>query len=53
MNIDNLEAYLDQADALIIGSHFKQDGDWQKTVDYERCARFMEKVHSWRGAQKQ
>jgi uncharacterized protein len=48
VDIDNLEAYLSRADALIIGSHFKVAGAWQNTVDYERCARFMEKVRTWR-----
>lgn len=50
VDIDNLEAYLARADALIIGSHFKQAGAWQNTVDYDRCARFMDKVRHWRAA---
>ncbi|MEZ0368976.1 MAG: BtpA/SgcQ family protein [Candidatus Sericytochromatia bacterium] len=48
--LDNLEAYLSRADALIIGSYFKVKGAWQNTVDYERCARFMESVKAWRDA---
>lgn len=48
VGLDNLEAYLQRADALIIGSHFKAQGAWQNRVDVERCARFMEKVQAWR-----
>lgn len=48
VDLNNLEAYLTRADALIIGSHFKVAGQWQNPVDYDRCARFMQSVQQWR-----
>lgn len=44
VSLDNVADYL-LADALIIGSYFKEDGQWQNPVSYERSARFMERVH--------
>ena len=44
VTIDNVDAYLAVADALIVGSWFKQDGRWDRPVDARRAARFMEKV---------
>ncbi|XP_036440411.1 uncharacterized protein F13E9.13, mitochondrial [Colossoma macropomum] len=44
---DNVEHYLD-ANALIIGSHFKKDGRWENDVDPDRVKRFMEKMHQLR-----
>jgi membrane complex biogenesis BtpA family protein len=48
ITIDNFNEYLDVADALIVGSWFKYEGRWDKTVDYERASRFMEKVRNMR-----
>jgi len=45
---ENVELYLPLADALIVGSHFKKDGFWANTVDYDRTAAFMEKVTALR-----
>ncbi|KAI5701343.1 hypothetical protein M8J76_017141 [Diaphorina citri] len=42
---DNVEHYM-TADALIIGSHFKQGGRWQNPVDKEKVYKFMEKVNN-------
>ncbi|KAI4898635.1 hypothetical protein NFI96_025999 [Prochilodus magdalenae] len=44
---DNVEHYLD-ANALIIGSHFKKDGRWENNVDPDRVKRFMEKMRQLR-----
>lgn len=44
ITIENVENYLDTADGLIIGSHFKKEGRWHNAVDPERVRRFMEKV---------
>ncbi|XP_066511238.1 uncharacterized protein F13E9.13, mitochondrial [Hoplias malabaricus] len=44
---DNVENYVD-ANALIIGSHFKKDGRWENGVDPDRVQRFMEKIHELR-----
>ncbi|XP_019868826.1 uncharacterized protein F13E9.13, mitochondrial isoform X2 [Aethina tumida] len=43
VTIDNLSDYL-VADALIIGSHFKQNGDWMNVLDGERINNFMNKI---------
>ncbi len=39
---DNIGCYLD-ANGMIIGSHFKEDGHWANAVDPERVKRFMGK----------
>ncbi|KAI5630240.1 hypothetical protein C0J50_10315 [Silurus asotus] len=44
---NNVEDYL-QANALIIGSHFKTSGRWENSVDPDRVKRFMEKIHKLR-----
>lgn len=44
---ENVEDYL-QADALIVGSHFKSGGRWENGVDPVRVKRFMEKVQKLR-----
>jgi len=44
VTIDNVDAYLELADALIIGSHFKYDGRWENEVEAERVQKFMQKV---------
>lgn len=44
---DNVEDYL-EANAMIIGSHFKKDGHWANTVDMERVKRFMKKIQELR-----
>ncbi|XP_058237351.1 uncharacterized protein F13E9.13, mitochondrial [Hemibagrus wyckioides] len=44
---ENMEDYL-QADALIVGSHFKSGGRWENGVDPVRVKRFMEKVQKLR-----
>ena len=43
VTVDNLEDYT-SADALIIGSHFKTDGQWYNDVDRSRVAKFMERI---------
>lgn len=44
---ENVEDYL-QADALIVGSHFKSGGRWENGVDPVRVKGFMEKVQKLR-----
>ncbi|XP_062405723.1 uncharacterized protein F13E9.13, mitochondrial [Sardina pilchardus] len=44
---DNVQHYLD-ANAMIIGSHFKRGGYWANAVDPERVKRFMGKVNELR-----
>ncbi|KAK2819967.1 hypothetical protein Q7C36_021613 [Tachysurus vachellii] len=44
---ENVDDYL-QADALIVGSHFKNGGRWENSVDPVRVKSFMEKIHKLR-----
>ncbi|MCK5686489.1 BtpA/SgcQ family protein [bacterium] len=48
VTIDNVECYLEVADALIVGSYFKVDGIWQNIIDPERVKKFMDKVEKLR-----
>lgn len=43
VTMDNVEAFA-HAQALIIGSHFKVDGQWQNTLDPNRIERFCQKM---------
>lgn len=36
VTLDNMDDYVDAADALIVGSHFKMAGRWQNALDPER-----------------
>ncbi|XP_056464509.1 uncharacterized protein F13E9.13, mitochondrial [Gadus chalcogrammus] len=45
---DNVDHYMD-ANAMIIGSHFKKDGHWANPVDQENVRRFMSKIQQLRG----
>ncbi|XP_069757820.1 uncharacterized protein F13E9.13, mitochondrial isoform X2 [Narcine bancroftii] len=44
---ENMEQYMD-ADALIIGSHFKKAGYWANELEPERIKKFMTKIHQLR-----
>jgi len=48
ITIENVEHYLNIADALIIGSYFKYKGHWTQGVEVERVKRFMAKVEHLR-----
>lgn len=48
VTLDNVERYLAAADALIIGSYFKESGHWSQGVDVGRVRRFMDRVNRWR-----
>ncbi len=48
ITIENVDTYLAIADALIIGSWFKQNGHWASDLDLERIKRMMERVESRR-----
>ena len=43
VDINNVDQYL-SANAMIIGSHFKEDGHWSKPVSFDRVKSFMAKV---------
>ena len=40
----NIVDYWSYADAFIVGSYFKSDGDWQNAVELERVRSFMSRV---------
>jgi hypothetical protein len=48
VTVENVARYLAVADALIIGSYFKQEGHWTQGVDFERVKNFMERVNKLR-----
>jgi len=48
VTFDNLENYLSVADALIVGSYFKDDGHWAGALSYDKISQFMEKANRLR-----
>lgn len=48
VTVENLPAYLELADGLIVGSHFKHGGHWEQGVDERRVRAFMKAVARWR-----
>jgi len=48
VTFDNLENYLSVADALIVGSYFKDNGHWASALSYDKVVQFMEKVYKLR-----
>lgn len=48
ITVGNLENYWDLADAFIVGSHFKYEGDWKNSISAERVSAFMKKVNELR-----
>lgn len=48
VRIDTVEQILSVADGVIVGTHFKVDGDTWKPVDGDRVKRFMEVVEGLR-----
>ena len=47
INDSNMAQYLG-ANAVIIGSYFKEDGHWSKPVSFERVHSFMSKIERMR-----
>ena len=45
VTLKNVKKYLKVADALIIGSYFKKNGDWRNDVEYDRVAKLMEMTY--------
>jgi membrane complex biogenesis BtpA family protein len=48
VNIENVADTLSMADGVVIGTHFKIDGDTWNAVDADRVKRFMDKVATLR-----
>jgi predicted TIM-barrel enzyme len=44
LTLDNVQDYYPICDAMIIGSHFKENGFWKNALSYERVSNFMERV---------
>jgi len=44
VTLQNVDKFFNNCDAMIIGSYFKKNGNWQNTVDAERIKSFMKKV---------
>ncbi|XP_072278557.1 uncharacterized protein F13E9.13, mitochondrial-like isoform X2 [Pyxicephalus adspersus] len=47
VTVDNVKTYMD-ANGLIIGSYFKDGGDWRNAVNYDKVMAFMDKVNELR-----
>ncbi|GLH16983.1 uncharacterized protein GBIM_21681, partial [Gryllus bimaculatus] len=45
---ENLHDYI-AADALIVGSYFKRNGNWEEELDFNKVKLFMETVKKERG----
>ncbi|MEH6537758.1 MAG: BtpA/SgcQ family protein [Psychroserpens sp.] len=41
ITIDNVKDYFPLCSAMIVGSHFKEQGFWKNELSYERVSRFM------------
>lgn len=48
ITIDNFKSYVPLCDAMIIGSHFKEDGLWSNALNYDRVALFMDAFNKQR-----
>lgn len=44
VTLENLEDYYSKSDALIIGSYFKDQGNWERDIDRTRVREFMKAV---------
>lgn len=44
----NVEKYLEKADALIVGTYFKKESNWEDELDFDRIEKFMDKVKKLR-----
>lgn len=51
VTVDNLDRFVGTAHGLIVGSHFKVDGRWDRGVDPQRLAVFMNRVAQLRAGQ--
>ncbi|XP_069674409.1 uncharacterized protein F13E9.13, mitochondrial [Periplaneta americana] len=45
----NVDRYMD-ADAVIVGTHFKDNQRWQNSVNHSQVLRFMDKIHKLRNS---
>jgi membrane complex biogenesis BtpA family protein len=47
ITIDNVASYIPLCNAMIVGSHFKEDGYWQNKLSHDRIAKFMDMVNNY------
>lgn len=45
---ENVEEYFHKSHAIIIGSHFKQNGNWANELCEQRISEFMKKIKELR-----
>ncbi|MFY9150734.1 MAG: BtpA/SgcQ family protein [Prolixibacteraceae bacterium] len=48
ITLDNIQSYWNFADAFIVGSWFKNEGDWKNKIAKDRVVQFMKKVQELR-----
>lgn len=53
ISVSNVEAFAPHCDAMIVGSYFKQEGNWENPPDLLRIKTFMNKVEKIRSASPQ
>lgn len=46
INISNIDAYINLANAFIVGSHFKENELWSAPLSYDRVAKFVATFHN-------
>ncbi len=51
VTVDNLDRFVGTAHGLIIGSHFKEQGRWERPIDPQRLAALMHRVEQLRAGQ--
>lgn len=47
---DNVDQYFNEAQAVIVGSHFKRNGEWQEEICDQNVERFVQRVKQLRDA---
>lgn len=50
VTVENLHRHLGKAQALIVGSHFKEEGRWERALDPRRLSAFMDRARALEGA---
>lgn len=51
VTLDNVETYFPKSNGLIIGSYFKEHGNWQNALSEKRVSEFMERINELRRRQ--
>lgn len=50
ITLENIDEMFTAADGAIIGSYFKEDGNWKNKIDCARTAAFMRRLEALRGS---